>query len=601
MPEQPTSSAKAAIREWRTFVLERALLFCFALALLASVLAWIQFGWPAGGLAPIGLAAALLVGSCMWIRGERIQPLRVVAVVAAVLPACWAALYLYGPFGVFAPNLFAGHVLLVVLVALIAGRRAAWGVWGLGGAGWIAIGIAHSLDPPLLVASTDTPASQLQWVRIVAINLAISAAALAAVSYLCERMVQAVHRAESFRGALERQTQDRIQALERERSLTQQLQQAQKLEAIGTLAGGVAHDFNNLLVVIMGNADLVAEEEMSPEVRGALRAIEAAAERAASLTTKLLTLGRQQTIERHAILADEAVDSSIKMLSRVLPESIEIETRLETPEARLWLAASELDQIVVNLCINARDAMPDGGRLLISTKHRVRDIESGGAPRPCIELEIEDTGTGMDSATQERIFEPFFSTKGPRSGTGLGLSTVYGIVRQAGGEIEVTSSPGLGTTISIYLPLFQGEPSASAAAASSVASVQRGTLLVADDDPEVGAIMQRILSRKGYDLIHCSNGVHALEELRRREGHVDLIVCDAVMPQMGGRELHSAILKSWGEIPFLVCSGYAADSFEPEFFSHPTRGFIAKPFGERALLRRVQELLHSSNRTRGSS
>jgi CheY-like chemotaxis protein/two-component sensor histidine kinase len=357
------------------------------------------------------------------------------------------------------------------------------------------------------------------------------------------------------------------------------------------LAGGIAHDFNNLLVVIFNHADFALEQAKTESVRDSLKQIQTASDRAASLTSQLLAFGRRQVAQRSTLDINARVDESLRMLRRLLPATITLELRLEANPPRVWAAAVELDQIIMNLCVNARDAMPEGGRLAIHTSNVQRSAPGAELPQDFVCIEIRDSGVGMDEATRRRIFEPFFTTKSPGHGTGLGLSTVHGLVQQASGFIEVDSAPGQGTSLYIYLPSHRGQP--AEVSGLTPFRVRRGheTLLVADDDPAVLEVLSRRLRANGYHVIACRDGEEALREFRQHAKEIALVLSDAVMPKLGGRDLHRAICQEFGELPFLICSGYAAQTIEPEFFDHPLRGFLSKPFNEHSLQSAVRALL----------
>ncbi|HEX6241104.1 MAG TPA: ATP-binding protein, partial [Polyangiales bacterium] len=481
---------------------------------------------------------------------------------------------------------------------LFMGRRAGWLVWGTGVAAWSVIALVGPEKPaPGIVALFD--ASFLpNWVRVITIYAALSAATLAVVVYLAGRMEKALRRSEALYAALTDESTRRIAALEEQRALEEQLRQAQKMEALGTLAGGVAHDFNNLLVVIINQAELAAQSDSSEAARQSLEQIVAAGERAASLTNRLLTFGRRQVGERRVLDLNARVQETTQLLRRLLPASIELECELDAARPQVRVAEVELDQIIMNLCVNARDAMPGGGGLKIRTFSCCTRAPGGSHTREFVALEVIDSGTGMDEATRARIFEPFFTTKKKGQGTGLGLATVHGLVEGSGGFIEVASRPGSGTTMRVLLPVYEGPELVHSATPRSVAVPGTETILIADDDPQVRVILARRLRDNGYRVIACQDGEAALAEYQKHASEIGLVISDAVMPKLGGRELHRRLSSQYGEIPFLICSGYAAQTVEPSFFDHPLRAFLQKPFNDRTLQERVRQLLDAGKAQR---
>ncbi len=377
------------------------------------------------------------------------------------------------------------------------------------------------------------------------------------------------------------------------RALEGQLRQAQKMEAIGQLAGGVAHDFNNLLTAILGSTDLLLLDLPQEDPRREdLLAIRDAGERAAGLTRQLLAFSRRQVLQPRVLGLNEVVAGLQKLLPRIIGEDIRLETVTAPDLARVSADPGQIEQVIMNLAVNARDAMPEGGRLSIETANADLDAafaqrHAGVAPGRYVRLSVSDTGFGMDHVTQARIFEPFFTTKGPGKGTGLGLATVYGIVKQSGGYIFVRSEPGQGTTFDIYLPPVQG-PAEDAPGAPAQATMGEGseTILVVEDDPTVRSLARRALERYGYRVLEAGNGRAALEVMQRHDDAIDLLLTDIVMPEMGGRRSAEQVLFSRPSIKVLFMSGYAGDDqpVEPE-------AMVQKPFTPESLARKVREVL----------
>ena len=378
----------------------------------------------------------------------------------------------------------------------------------------------------------------------------------------------------------------------------EQLTQARKMEAVGRLAGGVAHDFNNLLMVIMGRSELLLQQfEANDPKRGATELIRDTTKRAADLTRQLLAFGRKQVLQPRVLDLNTAVDNMSELLRRVIGEDIVLGAALDPHLGRVKADPTQLEQVIMNLAINARDAMPEGGRLTIETANV--DLDGGYAqrhlevdPGPYVMLALTDTGIGMDEATQARIFEPFFTTKEPGKGTGLGLATVYGIIRQSGGSVWVYSEPGRGTTFKIYLPRV-AEPVEATVRRPSVQTVAGGleTVLIAEDDPAVREVVSAVLSQKGYRLLRAPDGQTALELAQAQPGEIQLLVTDLVMPGMTGRELAEALAAARPGLKVLYMSGYTDDAVVRHGVLEAGMPYLQKPFAPEALARKVRELL----------
>lgn len=385
------------------------------------------------------------------------------------------------------------------------------------------------------------------------------------------------------------------------KQLEEQLRQAQKMEAIGRLAGGVAHDFNNLLTAIIGYADLALRRLPEDEkVRRQIAEIKKSAERAANLTRQLLAFSRKQIIQPKTLNLNEVVEDLGKMLQRLITENIEL--RLE-PAPDLWLIKadpSQIEQIVVNLVVNARDAMADGGKLVIRTANAdvgddLRRQHPFFSPGQYVMLEVSDTGHGMDAETQKHIFEPFFTTKEKGRGTGLGLSTVYGIVKQSGGFITVESSPGAGATFRIYLPRAT-DGAARYEKKTGAAAILRGTetVLLVEDEESVRKMACSTLEEFGYVVLEAADPRQALRLCREYRGAIDLMVTDVVMPQMNGRELAEQAHKLRPRMRVLYASGYMDDETLRRHLLEEGVPFLEKPFTPETLARKVRETLDES-------
>ena len=383
---------------------------------------------------------------------------------------------------------------------------------------------------------------------------------------------------------------------ERDRSQAQ-LAQAQKLEAVGRLAGGVAHDFNNLLTVIAGRAELLLDE-LPPghPARDHADQIERTSGRGASLTHQLLAFSRQQVLQPRALDLNAAVVELERMLGRVIGEDVHVELDLEAGLSPVLADGSQVEQVLMNLAVNARDAMPRGGRLTFRTTSG--DLDAVAAERlampagPCVVLEVGDTGTGMDETTRLRVFEPFFTTKGPGKGTGLGLATVYGIVRQSGGAIEVESAPGRGTTFRLFLPLAESaaRPEPSPAPAGG-ADAGRETIVLLEDETDVREMAARQLTARGYRVLGAAKGTEALEIAARHDGPIDLLLTDVILPQMSGPEVAARFAAIRPAARVLYVSGYTDDAVGEHGVLAPGIAFLAKPFTSAQLGRKVREVL----------
>jgi PAS domain S-box-containing protein len=383
------------------------------------------------------------------------------------------------------------------------------------------------------------------------------------------------------------------------RQLEQQLQQAQKIEAVGQLAGGIAHDFNNILTVINNSAEL-AIDDLAPwhPVLEHLRAISDAGKRAAALTTQLLAFSRQQPRQAQVLTLPHVVKGVEPMLRRLLGENISISVHHDQSPAIVGDRA-QLEQVLMNLAVNARDAMPRGGQLTIETGRVEFGADtippSGVAPGRYAQLSVTDNGCGMDAWTRARVFEPFFTTKEPGKGTGLGLSTVYGIVKQNGGGLSLYSEPNQGSTFRVYLPEAAAEAEGGEIRAAEAAPAGRRsggceTVLLVEDEPQVRVLAQRILQQAGYTVLAADG---ANQELALAEGasRIDLLVTDVVMPDMSGRELAERLAALRPDLNVLYMSGYTADAVVHHGILDPGIAFMSKPFSGGELRRQVRDVL----------
>ncbi len=377
-----------------------------------------------------------------------------------------------------------------------------------------------------------------------------------------------------------------------------QLLQAQKMEAIGRLAGGIAHDFNNLLTVISGHGQLLSRQLHGEHpLRPSLDAINDTAERTAGLTRQLLAFSRKQVLQPRVLDLNAVVADLAPMLQRLIGEDIELATALDPALGHVKADVGQLEQVVLNLAINARDAMPRGGRLMLETANIVLDAAYARQhvevqPGPYVMLAVSDTGTGMDAPTRARLFEPFFTTKGPGQGTGLGLATSYGIVKQSGGNIWVYSEPGRGTTFKIYLPRVDEPVDVIAPRTDAVEPVVRsGTILLVEDEDRVRALVRTILADHGYTVLDAPHPGDALVSSARHLGPIHLLLTDVVMPQMSGPVLAGRLTPTRPEMKVLYMSGYTDNTVVQHGVLDPGAAFLQKPFTPDTLARTVREVL----------
>ncbi len=371
--------------------------------------------------------------------------------------------------------------------------------------------------------------------------------------------------------------------------LENELRQAQKMEAVGRLAAGVAHDFNNILTVILGNTSIQLRNNRPDEnLNASLEQIEQAATRATALTRQLLAYSRKQMIQRRPLALNSVVEQTVGMLRRIIGEQIALETCLAPDLPPIFADAGSVDQVIMNLALNARDAMPDGGQLTLSTCEVAIDEQScaqhpEAAPGDYICLLVQDTGSGMDAATAARIFEPFFTTKEPGKGTGMGLATVYGVLKQHGGWVEVESAPSTGTTIRAFFPLSvesiaeeENEPGTRPVPLAPSAGI---TILVVEDEEMLREFVSHALGALGYRILTAANGREALKLWAEHRDQIDLLMTDMVMPEsMSGRELAQTLTAEKPELKVIFTSGYSAELLGEDFEQEKNHGFLPKPY-----------------------
>ncbi|HUD67537.1 MAG TPA: PAS domain S-box protein [Candidatus Sulfotelmatobacter sp.] len=381
------------------------------------------------------------------------------------------------------------------------------------------------------------------------------------------------------------------------RALEDQFRQAQKMEAVGRLAGGVAHDFNNLLMVISGYAEVIlAGLDFDHPLREKATAIQQASDRATTLTRQLLAFSRKQLLELKVVDVNAIVADMERLLRPLIGENVELVAKLAPKAGHVRADAGQLEQVLMNLVVNAKDAMPAGGRLTIQTHNLVLDESHRRGqtfihPGNYVMLSVTDTGTGMDKETQSRIFEPFFTTKEKGKGTGLGLSTVYGIVKQSGGYVIVQSELGHGTSFHIYLPQVEGTTEKHAAPVAGATAGGTETILLVEDEESVRQLVRDTLEAKGYNVVDAENGEAGLAAAARHMGNIDLVITDVVMPGLGGREMVERLSLTRPAAKVLFLSGYTEDAILSEGSIQSGTAFLQKPFTLQNLSRKVREVL----------
>jgi signal transduction histidine kinase len=447
---------------------------------------------------------------------------------------------------------------------------------------------AHRLDAPFIIVSGT-----------IGEETAVEAMRAGAHDYVLKnnlaRLGPAIAR-ELGDAALRREARDERQARQ---AVERQLHQAQKMEAVGRLAGGIAHDFNNLLTAILGFTGLALDrlDASGGSVRFELEQVKLAAERAARFTRQLLAFSRQQLLAPRLIDPAEAIEAIAPMLRQLMGEDVALATETTRGGSRIRVDPGQFEQLVMNLAVNARDAMPHGGTLSI-TASQVELTAAQAAPLQLtpgryVMLTATDTGVGMDDATKARLFEPFFTTKPAGQGTGLGLSTVYGILKQSGGAIEVDSQVDRGTTFRVYLPAIEGQPETPSRVrrARRIASRGHGTVMIAEDEEAVRVLVRTVLTGAGFEVVEAASGTEAAALFGATDKPIDLLITDVVMPGMTGPDLARVVAERSPDTRVLYITGYATHSSVPPGFLQEDDVLLQKPFLPEQLLARVHERL----------
>jgi signal transduction histidine kinase len=402
---------------------------------------------------------------------------------------------------------------------------------------------------------------------------------------------------QSHAAALETRLIELQRAETEKEKLHEQLVQAQKMEAVGTLAGGIAHDFNNLLQVIVGYSDILSSaRERTDRDSRALSAIRKAATDGAELVKGLLTFSRKGDTNPRPINLNHEIERIQEILQRAIPKMVDIELRLMDELKTVSADPTQIEQMLFNLALNAQHAMPDGGKFTIETMNVVLDKEHyegylSVEPGEYVQITVSDTGHGIEKEILEHIFEPFFTTKGPAEGTGLGLSMVFGIVKSHGGHITCQSEPGAGTTFKIYLPVLPGKVAPDLTMTMEIPVLGNETILLVEDEQEIRELGKELLSLAGYNVLTATNGKEALDAYRKEKEKISLIILDWIMPGIGGHQCLRELLEIDPKARVLVSSGYAAKEIIKESVDLGSRGFISKPYNTKQLLTEVRRIL----------
>ncbi|MBL8919266.1 MAG: response regulator [Myxococcaceae bacterium] len=488
------------------------------------------------------------------------------------------------------PGPFLSGLTGAILAGTFFGRRVALGVLGAFGVVLLGYGVLASRNALPWIQTTPTdPFILANWIRLAAFTSLTTGLLIFVLTGLFERLVEA------WRATAEAAERERVAAAHR-REAEERAVEAQRLEAIGRLAGGVAHDFNNLLVVIMTWADLLPTARSEEEKKEGLTAIREASAQAAQLTRQLLSFARKGVTQLGPVDVEASITNTIRALRRLLPDDVQLQ-HAPTKVPLAWADAGQVGQVLLNLAVNARDAMPRGGTLTFRTSLAEPPGLPPEAPDPTgryVTISVTDTGVGMDEATRARVFEPFFTTKSMGRGTGLGLATVYGIATQARGFVTVESAPGVGSTFRVAFPVAPADQPVpvvhESARPEAFVGVTHRVLLV-EDDARVRSTMATALRQAGIEAVEASNAEEGLQLARRHTADLELLCTDGVMPGLPTHQLIEGFRQLYPRAPILLCSGHVEEELLVRGIAEGTVSALPKPFTAEALVTRVRELL----------
>ena len=479
-----------------------------------------------------------------------------------------------------------------------------WTTWTVGGFFLFSVALALTLGSVLArsilypVSQVDTALSRIAGGEFVTVEGVNNRDELGSLVANVNRMSHQL--ADLY--AMERQTAQTLQEQFAALDHTQgQLRQAQKMEAVGRLAGGVAHDFNNLLTVIGGRANLLeAKLGADHPMRRNVELICRTADRATALTRQLLAFSRKQVLQPRVLDLKGLIEGIVPMLQRLIGEDITLRTALGRGTGSVKADPTQLEQVVLNLVVNARDAMPRGGTLTIEVGNGAAggiDGQESAIAGPGVTLVVRDTGVGIAPEIQPHLFEPFFTTKAPGKGTGLGLATVYGIVKQSGGQIEITSAPGQGTAVTVWLPRTEARPDAGATSGRDGAAFQgRETVLLVEDEADIRDFVGEVLQGRGYTVLEAQDGEDALRVVEQHREPLDLVLTDVVMPKLGGRDLVTRLTARHPRLSVLYMSGYTDDTLGERGVLERGASLLHKPFTSEQLVSKVRRVLDGAAR-----
>jgi len=484
------------------------------------------------------------------------------------------------------------YLTVVVFASILLGTRVAIASVLITLTSLVALALYHWSQLPPGDDATPWHFIQSGWLPDILNLTMVSTMVTAFMELLLRGLQQSISSTEQHVETLKEERNQLNETIKERDAAESQLVRAQKMEAVGQLAGGVAHDFNNLLQVVLGYGETALEEiEHGTELHEQLELITQAGERGKKLVSQLLAFSRRQVLELMDVDLNEIITDLEKIVTLLLGENITMEMKLDDAIHVVRADRGQIEQVLVNLCVNARDAMPTGGTLTIETVPTSSDAQ---IPKTAI-IKITDTGSGMNESTRDQMFEPFFSTKTPEDGTGLGLSTVFGIVHQHNGTVTCESALGKGTTFTIALPALDTpatriESSEKTDNGAAPAPAEK-TILLADDEPMVLRISKTMLEGAGYTVLTATDGLEAIELLDQHGPKIDMAVLDVVMPRLGGKEVADHIRKTGSGIPVLYASGYGSDTVQSHFVPNHEIHFIQKPFRRDELLQKVAEVI----------